>query len=168
MSLKMYAQYKVLKKDNQTNNYKYLTGKDIPDLPFPGAFGFTINGDDIPFDFYESTTTFYRDDLFATIMGAGEFVYGDLTEDYDDVYEDMGISREDLTPEFLASVTDIYEFFLNFEDKDGDEFDAGTYEENVSDESLFRTELIRISFVDERGEEFFVSKEALDKFNGKF
>ena len=167
MSVKMYAQYKILKKDNKTNKYKCLTGKDIPDLPFPGAFGFTINGDDIPFDFYETATSFYRDDLFESILGAGEFVHGDLTEDYDDVYEDMGISRKDLTPEFLASVTDIYEFFLNFEDKDGDEFDAGTYEENVSEESLFRTELLAISFVDEKGKEFAVKKEVLDKFNGK-
>ena len=168
MSLRMSAQYKILKKDNKTNKYKYLTGKDIPDLPFPGAFGFTINGENIPFDFYETATAVYRGNVFETILGAGEFVHGDLTEDYDDVYEDMGISRKDLTPEFLASVTEIYEFFLNFEDSEGDEFDAGTYEENVSDESLFHTELLAISFVDERGIEFSVRKDVLDKFNGKF
>ena len=167
MNLRMFAEYKILKKEQETGQYRYLTADDMDDLPFPGGFGFTINGDDIPFDFYETTTSIYENDIFVTIMGRGEFVKGDLTEDYDEIYADMGLTREDLTPEFLASVSQIYEFYLNFEDAYGDEYDAGTFEENTNGKSLFKVELLRISFIDERELECAVAQSVLDMFNGK-
>lgn len=167
MSLKMYAEYKILKKDEKTNKYRYLTAHDFDEVPFPGAFGFTIDGDDIPFDFYETTTQLCDGGVFGTVLGRGEFVEGDLTEEYDDVYADMGLTREDLTPEFLSSASHIYEFYLNFEDCEGDEYDSETFEENTSDETLFKMELLAVSFIDEREIEYSVRKEVLDEFNGK-
>ena len=167
MSLKMYAEYKILKKDPKTNQYHYLTAHDFDELPFPGAFGFTIDGNDIPFDFYETTTKLYDGDVFGTVLGRGEFIEGDLIEDYDDVYEEFGLTRADLIPKFLASASQIYEFYLNFEDGEGDEYDSVTFEDNTSDETLFKTELLAVSFIDEGEIEYSVRREVLDAFNGK-
>ena len=167
MSVKMYAKYKVLKKDAKTNEYKYLTEDNLGELPFPGAFGFTINDDDIPFDFYEATTSINKNNVFESILGRGQFVDTDFSEDYDDVYAELGLSRDDLTPAFLSSASHIYEFYLNFEDADGDEYDAGTYEENTEGETWFKVELLQVSFIGEDEKEYSVRKEVLDEFNGK-
>lgn len=168
MRLRMYAKYKVLKLDANAGHYVYLTSHDLDELPFPGAFGFTIGGLDIPFDFYESTTHMTNEDTFESFMGCGKFVEGGLIEDYDDVYAEVGLSRFNLTPEYLSAVSHIYEFYLNFEDAEGDEYDSGTFEENTSDQSLFKVELLAVSFIDEREIECAVREEVLAEYSWKF
>lgn len=167
MSLKMYAQYKVLKKNEKTNEYEYLTCKHHEELPFPGPFGFVINGDRIPFDFYESTTVISEDGTVESIMRKGQVLDEDLIEGYDNIYASIGLTRKDLTPEFLASASHIYEFYLNFEDVYGDEFDSVTFEDNTGNESLFKVELLSVSFIDEEEKECAIRQEVLDKYNGK-
>ena len=167
MALHMYAYFKLSKKDQNTGLYRPLTVDDVDDLPQAGAFNFTIGENDVPFDFYGTETRVFDDETFGCCLGDNEWVGGGLVDNYDEDYEEMGLSRKKLTAKFLSSASAINEFFMGFADIEGDECDIGEAEDNTSGESLFRVELQKISFTSNGKKEYVVDQKVLDAFNGK-
>lgn len=87
-----------------------------------GGFDVVVNGRNIPFDFDASgyQIQYVSDNLHEVIIkystGQGPF-FNDwhLSEDFDAVYQELGLARGDITAESLAKTTEISEFFVNAE-----------------------------------------------------
>lgn len=140
MAIRMYANFKICKLNKDRGQYEDLCFEQTGVFA-PGGFVFEINGKDIPFDF--------ADVRCGNAVGGEGFVYDTMFEEPDPYYDDdlaeMGLSRADLTAEFLASVSRIKDFHINFEDENGVEVDLGRDEENTAG-APYRIELQGIGF----------------------
>jgi hypothetical protein len=97
--------------------------------------------------------------------------YGFLNNDfslddcYDREYDALGIDKNDITAEFLASASEIIEFYIDFASNHSDhEFGIG---DNRGD-SDYRIKILDIAFVDMDGDEekhYHVNQEVIARFN---
>jgi hypothetical protein len=130
-----------------------------------GGFSFEIGEYTIPFDW----DAFYGSEencVFMFETGRGLFWNDyEISECYDETYEDIGIKREEITAEFLASVSHIDEFYVDFEDVDGKEHGVGWYADNTKD-TQYKINIIGMSFLDLMTQnEYSVTQNVIDKYN---
>lgn len=124
-----------------------------------GGFEFVVNGRNIPFDFDASgyqiqhVSDNHHEVIIKYSTGQGPF-FNDwhLSEDFDAVYQDLGLARGDITAESLATTTEITEFFVNAE-IDGEE-------------ALVCCALLSVSLQDDLSE-YDVRQAVLDSFNAQ-
>lgn len=78
----------------------------------------------------------------------------------------IGIAKEDITAEFLASVTHIDEFFVDFEDANENEQALGVCGQNGDDEEEYRIKILEMKFIDmETDSEYYVKQNVLEDYN---
>lgn len=167
MKLSMYAEFKILEKDEELGDYVALNQDRVNSL-CPGGFSFIIGGSEIPFDF-EAFACNEREGVFSYESGYGAvFNSFELDDCYDEDYASLGLAREDITPQFLASAKEIVEFHVNYEDENNEECDMGWYEDNAKPDAPIKLELLKIVFTDhETGCEYAVARGVINEFNGK-
>ena len=158
MRISMYLRFQLFAKEN--GNLTMLTKENTNGLSI-GGYYFVINGKEIPFD-WDAFSGDEEDGIFEFETGYGWFKDFELSDCYDSDYEQLGISRADITAEFLASVEQIKEVHMNFIDDNGDECDFGW---NEADED-FKIKLLMVTFSDiDNDKEYIVKQKVLDKFN---
>ena len=163
MLTSMLVDFQILQKMN--GEYAPISNKEAQSVSI-GGFSFEINGDTIPFDW----DAFYGTEcgnVFQFQTGKG-FLWNDyeIPDYWDEEYAELGITREDITAEFLASVEHINEFFVDFEDVNGNECQCGECEQNGDDNEEYRIKILEMVFIDmETEEEYKVNQEVLDNFN---
>ncbi len=156
MKISMYAKFQILNGDSTP-----LTKEDADGLSI-GGYYFIINGKEIPFD-WDAFSGDEEDSVFEFDTGYG-FLFNDfeLSDCYDEDYEKLGITREEITAEFLASVERIEEFHINFITANDDEVDLG-----YNDNKQYKIKIVEIIFTDiTTEEEYKVKQEVLDEYNG--
>lgn len=158
MKISMYLRFQLFAKEN--GNLVMLTKEKTNGLSI-GGYYFVINGKEIPFD-WDAFSGDEEDGIFEFETGYGWFKDFELSDCYDSDYEELGISRADITAKFLASVEQIKEVHMNFVDDNGNECDFGW---NEADED-FKIKLLMVTFSDiDNDKEYIVSQEVLGKFN---
>lgn len=158
MKMSMYIKFQLFAKEN--GNLIMLTKENTDGLSI-GGYYFIIDGKEIPFD-WDAFSGSEEDGVFEFETGYGWFNDYDLSECYDENYDQLDISRSDITAEFLASVEQIKEVHMNFIDENGEECDFG-WNEDAED---FKIKLLEVSFTEvESDKEYKVRQEVLDKFN---
>lgn len=162
MKISMIVDFQILEKRNK--KYVPVTKDNISCLSV-GGFTFEIGDNAVPFD-WDASSGDEENGIFHFETGWGPFFNDfELTDCFDDDYEEMGIKREDISAEFLASVHHIQEFFLGFDDENGDECTAGWYSDNAKD-SFYKVKLLSMAFEDiETTEHYQVPNEVLDGYN---
>lgn len=158
MRISMYLRFQLFAKED--GNLIMLTKEKTNGLSI-GGYYFVIKGKEIPFD-WDAFSGDEESGVFEFETGYGLYNDFELSDCYDSDYEQLGISRDDLTAEFLASPEQIKEVHMNFIDENGDECDFGW---NEADED-FKIKLLEVSFSDlDNLEKYTVNQEVLDKFN---
>ena len=162
MKIAMIGEFQILGKHK--GEFISLTSDDVHGMSI-GGYSFEVNGDLIPFD-WDAFTASEENGVFSFTTGKGPFFNDYEIPDYwDEEYNEIGITREEITAEFLASVSHIEDFFVDFEDSDGNEHGIGWFADNVND-SQYKVSLIEIIFVEvNTGKEYPVSKEVINKYN---
>lgn len=159
MEIMMDATFQIL--ENKNGKLIPLSKKEVSSLSI-GGYYFVIQGKEIPFD-WDAFCGDEEDNVFNFTTGYG-FAWNDfnLSDCYDEDYAELGITREDITAEYLASVDEITEFHINFIDEDDDECDLGS---NGSIDQ-YKIKLLKIVFTNvDTGDSFEVRQDVLDKFN---
>lgn len=162
MDISMMGSFQILKK--QTKGFVPLTSDDVLNMSI-GGYSFEVNEDLIPFD-WDAFSSSEENGTFYFKTGRGPFFNDYEIPDYwDEEYKEIGIAREEITAEFLASVSHIEDFFVNFDDRDGKEHEIGWFSDNVNS-SQYKINIKEIAFVDvNTGKEYLVAKEVIDKYN---
>ena len=157
MKISMYAKFQILK--NINGSLTPLTKEDADSVSI-GGYYFIINGKEIPFD-WDAFSGNEENGIFEFDTGYGWFNDFELSDCYDEDYEKLGMVREDITAELLASVEEIGEFHINFIDADDNEVDLG-----FNDDEQYKIKLVEIIFTDlENDKGYKVKQEVLDKYN---
>lgn len=158
MRISMCLRFQLFAKEN--GNLTMLTKENTDGLSI-GGYYFVINGKEIPFD-WDAFSGDEENGVFEFETGYGLYNDFELSDCYDSDYEQLGISRDDLTAELLASPEQIKEVHMNFVDENGDECDFGWNEDSED----FKIKLLEVSFSDlDNLEKYTVNQEVLDKFN---
>lgn len=162
MKISMIVDFQILEKRNK--KYVPVTKDNISNLSV-GGYTFEIGDNAIPFD-WDASSGNENNGIFHFETGWGPFFNDfELPDYFDDDYEEMGIKREEISAKFLASVDRIQEFFLGFDDDNGDECTAGWYSDNAND-GFYKVKLLSMSFEDiETAERYQVPNEVLDRYN---
>lgn len=128
--LSMGAEITFLHHDKGTNTLTPIE----PQCISPGGYEFLINGKSVPFDWDAYSGSFDEDGVFAFETGYGPFFNSfELPDYYDEDLVKEGLTRMDLTAEFLSKCDEIREFYINFECNDGtDEADVYPIIKNIS------------------------------------
>ena len=164
MKIQMCADFKLYRKDKATGFFKPLTKEDLDSI-CPGGFVFEIGGKAVPFD-WDAQSTSEENGVFHYESGYGPFFNDFEIPDYrDEEYKELGLKREDITAKFLASVTNIQDFYIDFTLKGADDSEGiGT---NEDADAEFLIELLAISIEErETGKAYTVKKKVLQQFNG--
>lgn len=163
MGIAMLADFKVLK--DMGNGVYFPQDKEDAFGVTIGAFSFVIDGKTILFD-WDACSGDLRGGVFRFETGCGPFFNSyELADYYDDELAEMGLKREDLTPEYLASTSFIEEFHVNFDDEEGHEVSLGWHEDNAGAPGL-KVELLSVGFVNtESGIVRFVAPKVLENYN---
>ena len=158
----MIGKFQILEKRKE--EFAPLTSDDIFNLSI-GGYSFEINDDLIPFD-WDAFSIREENGVFSFETGRGPFFNDYEIPDYfDEEYEEIGITREEITAEFLASTHCIEDFFVNFDDRNEKEHGIGWCVDNVNS-SQYKINIIELSFVDVKTLiEYPVSSEVLNKYN---
>lgn len=163
MKISMLMDFKILKR-NDAGEYVAMDNSQANAVSV-GGYSFDIGDKSVPFD-WDAFTGVEHNKVFEFATGKG-FVFNDyeLAEYYDEQYEEMGLTREDISANFLASVHHIEEFFVNFED--GDKIcGVGGFYDNADKDAPYKLELLEVSFEDlETGKFYDVKPEVLTAFN---
>lgn len=162
MKLSMLVDFQIL--ENINGKYIPLSNNEARSVSI-GGFGFEVNGNSIPFD-WDAFSGTEENKIFQFETGRG-FLCNDyeIPDYWDKDYEEIGISRDDITAEFLASTTHINEFFVDFEDTNGEECQCGWYTDN-RDDNRFKIKLLEMTFYDLDADKYYdVSKKVLDNYN---
>lgn len=162
MKISMIGKFQILEK--RKRKFVPLTSDDIFNLSI-GGYSFEINDDLIPFD-WDAFSISEENGIFNFETGRGPFFNDYEIPDYfDEEYEEIGITREEITAEFLASAESIEDFFVNFDDHNGKEHGIGWCVDNVNS-SQYKINIIELSFMDVKTlAEYPVSKEVISKYN---
>lgn len=159
MEIMMDVTFQIL--ENKNGKLIPLSKKEVNGLSI-GGYYFVIQGKEIPFD-WDAFCGDEEDNIFNFTTGYG-FAWNDfnLSDCYDEDYAALGITRENINAEYLASVDEITEFHINFIDEDDDECDLGS---NGSIDQ-YKIKLLKIVFTNvDTGDSFEVRQDILDKFN---
>lgn len=162
MKISMLVNFQILQ--NQNGKFIPISNEEAKSVSI-GGFSFVIDGNTIPFD-WDAFSGSEIDKVFQFETGTGWF-WDDynLSDCYDEQYEDIGIKREDITAEFLASVQHIDEFFVDFEDADNQECGVGWYADNAND-AQYKINILEMSFYDlDTQKTYPVKKDVLYKYN---
>lgn len=158
MKISMYLKFQLFAKAN--GDLIQLTKEQTNGLSI-GGYCFVIGGKAIPFD-WDAFSGGEEDGVYEFDTGYGWFNDFELSDCYDRDFERLGISRDDITAEFLASVEKINEIHMNFVDENDDECDFGCND----DEEDFKIELLEVILTDiDNDKEYKVCQEAIDQFN---
>lgn len=162
MKTSMLVNFQILR--NQNGNFVPASNEEVKALSI-GGYSFEIGENTIPFD-WDAFSGSERDKVFQFETGVGWFWNDyEISDCYDEQYEDIGIKREDITAEFLASVNHIDEFFVDFDDVDGKEHGIGWYADN-NNKAQYKVKLLEMSFYDlATQKEYPVKQEVLDAYN---
>lgn len=158
----MIGEFQILSKHK--GEFIPLTFDDAKNMSI-GGYSFEVNGGSIPFD-WDAFTATEENGVFSFTTGKGPFFNDYEIPDYwDEEYNEIGITREEITAEFLASVSHIEDFFVDFEDSDGKEHGIGWYADNENS-SQYKVNILNLAFVNvETADEYPVSKEVVNKYN---
>jgi hypothetical protein len=162
MEISMLVDFQILK--NVNGNFVPISNKEATSVSI-GGFGFEIGEHTIPFD-WDAFSGSEWEKVFSFETGTGWFWNDyEISDCYDDEYEEIGIKKEDITAEFLASVSHIDEFFVDFDDADSKEQGIGWYAYNT-DKAQYKINILKMSFLDLATQtEYPVKKEVLDAYN---
>ena len=162
MKISMIGSFQILQK--KAKEFVALTANDVQSLSI-GGYSFEINGDSVPFD-WDACSISEENGVFDFTTGVGPFFNDYEIPDYwDEEYKKMGITREEITAEFLASVSHIEEFFVNFDDGDGEECGIGWHAHNVNS-SQYKINILNLTLVDvETLDEYHVEQEVINRYN---
>jgi hypothetical protein len=162
MKIAMIGDFQILKK--QGKEFVPQTFDNVKCMSI-GGYSFDVNGDSIPFD-WDAFTATEENGVFSFTTGKGPFFNDYEIPDYwDEEYNEIGITREEITAEFLASVSHIEDFFVNFDDSDGKEHGIGWFADNVNS-SQYKVNILDLAFVNvETADEHPVSKEVINRYN---
>ena len=160
--ISMIGSFQILKK--QAGEFIPLTSDDVLSMSI-GGYSFEINEDLIPFD-WDAFSASEENGIFSFETGRGPFFKDYEIPDYwDEEYNEIGITREEITAEFLASVSHIEDFFVNFDDRDEKEHGIGWFADNVNS-SQYKVNILELAFVNvSTYEEYPVSKEVISRYN---
>lgn len=169
MKVSMMADFRILKK-NEGGEFVPMN-KCFAEAVSVGGFSFDVNGQSVPFD-WDAFTGAEENGVFRFYTGKG-FLFNDyeLSSNYDEAYQDMGLNREDISAEFLASTHHIEEFFVDFQSREPFEDDysdvgIGFFGDNGKKDAEYKLELIAVSFKDMETEKVYdVKPEVLEAFN---
>lgn len=129
-----------------------------------GGFCFEVGKHNIPFDWTAYSGGWDDKGYFSFSTGYGWMNDFELDDCYDDEYKDIGIKREDLSAEYLASVHHIEEFYIDFE-IEGDTKECGIGD-NTQKDAKYKLELLKVQFEDiDTGKVFTVNPVVLTAFN---
>lgn len=157
MKMSMYVKFQLF--EQQRGVLVPLTIVDVPSLSL-GGYTFIINENAIPFD-WDAFSGSEEDGIFEFETGYGWFNDFELPDYYDDEYQKLGLSREDITAEFLASAERIDEIHINFVNANDEEIDLG-----YNDDERYKINLLEIIITDmETEKEYKVKQSVLDEFN---
>lgn len=158
----MIGKFQILEK--RKRKFVPLISDDIFNLSI-GGYSFEINDDLIPFD-WDAFNVSEENGIFNFETGRGPFFNDYEIPDYfDEEYKEIGLTREEITAEFLASTHCIEDFFVNFDDYNGKEHGIGWCVDNVNS-SQYKINIIELLFVDVKTlSEYPVSKEVISKYN---
>ncbi len=158
----MIGKFRILEK--RKGKFVPLASDDVQNLSI-GGYSFEINDDLIPFD-WDAFSCNEENGVFSFETGRGPFFNDYEIPDYfDEEYKEIGITKEEITAEFLASAESIEDFFVNFDDHNGKEHGIGWCVDNVNS-SQYKINIIEILFVDiETQNEYPLPKEVLSKYN---
>lgn len=139
-------------------------GSRIPVIPHEetvisvGGFEFMVNGKIIPFDFDASGCT-PTNGIYEYESGYGPFFNDfEISECFHDEIRELGLNPDEISAKYLSKVSEIRDFYINFEDKDGKERDNG-------EEGLW-IELLDLSFTDrDTSKTYPVKKSVLNAYN---
>lgn len=162
MKIAMIGDFQILEK--RKGEFIPLTFDDAKSMSI-GGYSFEVNGDSIPFD-WDAFTATEENGVFSFTTGKGPFFNDYEIPDYwDEEYNEIGITREEITAEFLASVDHIEDFFVDFEDSNGNAHGIGWFADNVNS-SQYKVNILDLAFVNvETADEYPVSKEVINKYN---
>lgn len=162
MKIAMIGDFQILKK--QGKEFVPQTFDNVKSMSI-GGYSFEVNGDSIPFD-WDAFTATEENGVFSFTTGKGPFFNDYEIPDYwDEEYSEIGITREEITAEFLASVSHIDELFVNFDDGDGEECGIGWYSDNVNS-SQYKINILNLTLVDvETLDEYHVAQEVINRYN---
>lgn len=162
MKISMIGSFQILKK--QKEEFIPLTSDDVLNMSI-GGYSFEVNEDLIPFD-WDAFSASEENGVFSFTTGKGPFFNDYEIPDYwDEEYKEIGITREEITAEFLASTSHIEDFFVNFDDSDGNDHGIGWFSNNVNS-SQYKINILELSFVNVTTyDEYPVSKEVINRYN---
>lgn len=156
--LSMFVRFQIFKKEGK--KFSILGEEDVKSVSI-GGYNFFVDGKDIPFDW----DAFSGDGdplCFEFETGYGLFNDFRLSDCYDKDYERLNIPRNKITAKFLASVTKINEFCVNFIDKDDNEYTLGC---DKNDENI-KLMIVWLSFTDmNTNMTYLANQDAIDEFN---
>ena len=123
-----------------------------------GGFEFVVDDKVIPFDFNASACQ-YKDGIYEYESGYGPFSNDfEIPEDFYDEIKESGVNPKEVSAKFLSGVSDIREFYLNFEDEKLKERDN-------SGKDIW-IEQYGISFIDRKTSDVYqVSDRVIQKYN---
>ena len=151
--ISMIADFQILRNGNA------LSKNDISALSV-GGYGFETKYGSLPFD-WNAWSTDENNGIFHLETGYGFWNDFVIPNYWEDEYEDMGITRADITAELLASTTEINEFFVEF-DIGNKTYSCGGYDASEG----YSLKLIGIDFYDlDSKETFSVDQAVINKFN---
>ena len=165
MKMSLLADFRLYKRDAERSNvFTQLTSDDLDDLSV-GGFAFVVNGHSIPFD-WDAHSCSEENGVFHLETGWGPFFNDfEIPGYWDEEYAKIGLSREQITAEFLASTTEIEDFYISMFDEEADD-DAGIGN-NADTNAEFYIELIAISIEErETGDSHDVDENVIKAFNG--
>ena len=163
MKIFMTAKFKLFKLEDGV--YKLLA-KNLVEGLCVGGFTFVVDDKRVPFD-WDAFSCNEEDGVFTYESGYG-FLFNDheLSDCYEDDWAEMGLSRSDITPGFLASASAIDDFHINFVDTCNDEVDLGdNIQYGLANKLECKIELIDVSFADEDGNKYVIKDDVLKRFN---
>lgn len=159
MKISMSVKFQIF--ENKNGKLILLDKKEIDGLSI-GGYYFIIDGKEVPFD-WDAFSGDEEDGVFEFETGYG-FLFNDfeLSNCYDEDYNELGIARENITAKFLSSVNEIKEFHVNFINNNDEECDLGTNQ----DIERYKIKLLEVVFTDIMAEkDFIVNQSVLDSFN---
>lgn len=163
MKMSLMADFRLYEKEfERPNVYRALTKDDVEGLSV-GGFAFVVDGKQIPFD-WDAASCSEEKGVFHLETGYGP-VFNDfeIPDYWDDEYAKMGLTRDQITAEFLASATKIDEFFINAYDHDDSEIQIG---DNTEADSQYFVELLSITLEErDTGKTYDVADDVIKAFN---
>ncbi len=165
MKISMIGEIRFLKRDGE-GSFVAIPEDDFVGGPFLGGYSFVIGQKVVPFDFSGWSASFNDKGNFEFQTGYGFTKDFGLDECFDEDYEKLGLKREDVSAQYLASACGIDEFFVDFELSSPDGIVEGEVGDNFNKDSQFKCEIISLGFEDiDTGVVYDVKPGVLKAFN---